>query len=341
VGDDDADTLAERLRTHFGHREHLYGVLLADMADDWEAAGVTREVFAGWEDVELRQFPSLRLLAGLFRIVLRGDAPQLEGFYPALGGDRDPAGAWPSVRSVVAANVAELRDSLRLAPQTNEPGRTLALQVGIADAVRRTGIRRIRLLEVGASGGLGLLVDRYRFTGDGWSCGPAASPMRVAGCGLPGFVPEPVEIIERRGCDVAPVDASTAQGGTYLRSFVWPWMVERHARLGAALDLARRHPVRIDRAGASTWLTERLAEPAGADVLTVVWHSVTRLYWPDQESAAVTAAIDAARHRMPLAHIAFEHRRRAGSALGPPVVEVDGRAVAVGDDHGPPARWIR
>ena len=98
MGAFDGDTLADRFRNHFGHTDHLYGALLAGMADDWEVDGVTREIFAGWEDAPARQFPQLRMLAGLFRIVLRGDAPQLEGFYPSLGGDLDHHDAWAVVR---------------------------------------------------------------------------------------------------------------------------------------------------------------------------------------------------------------------------------------------------
>ena len=37
---EDGDTLADRLRAHFGPAEHLYAVLLSAMADDWEVGGV-------------------------------------------------------------------------------------------------------------------------------------------------------------------------------------------------------------------------------------------------------------------------------------------------------------
>ncbi|MGL4745197.1 MAG: DUF2332 domain-containing protein [Dermatophilaceae bacterium] len=357
MGPPDTDTLAERMRRQFGHREHLYGALLADMADDWDDGGVTREIFgewpdprSAWRDADARQFPQLSLLAGVFRLVLRGEAPHLVGWYPCLGGDFDPGEAWASFRPVLAAHVDELRSSLDIAPQTNEPGRTVALLVGIADAVRRTGLRRIRLLEPGASGGLGLLVDRYRYSGDGWSAGPADATTHLTGCGAAGFVPESFSVVERRGCDVAPVDATTEAGGQYLRSFVWPWMIERHSRLAAALAVARRArtpsggpAVVVDRASAADWLTRRLAEPVDDGVLTVVWHSVTRLYWPAKEIAAVTAAIDDARARMPLAHLALEHSWDAVGAVGDPGLprlEVDGEPVAVCDHHGPPVRVL-
>lgn len=335
-------TLADRLREHFGHRDHLYGVLLAEMADDWDAGGLTHELFAGWEDAEARQFPQLRLLAGLFRVVLRGEAPQLVPYYPCLGGDEDPSDAWAAVRPVLAAHVEELRRSLDEAPQTNEPARTAALLVGLSEAVRRTGLRRVRLLEPGASAGLGLLVDRYRFVGDGWQHGPAEAPLVVEGCGAEGFVPQAFEVVDRRGCDVAPVDGASPDGGTYLRSFVWPWMLERHARLDGALAALRGTPVALDRARAAEWVDRQLAEPVDDDVLTVVWHSVTRLYWPLEESRALEESVAAARTRLPVAHVSMENPWSA-DGLRPdtspgllPVVELDGEVIASCGHHGPP-----
>jgi hypothetical protein len=343
MGAFDGDTLAERFRNHFGHTDHLYGALLAEMADDWEVGGVTREIFDGWQDAPARQFPQLRMLAGLFRIVLRGEAPQLEGFYPALGGDLDHHDAWAVVRPVLGAHVDELHESLREAPQTNEPARTVALLVGLAEAARRTGLRRVRLLEPGASAGLGLLVDHYRFVGDGWAAGPVDSRLVVERCAAAGFTPEAVDVVDRRGCDVAPVDAASDEGAAYLTSFVWPWQLDRHARLAAALQVAREHPVAVDLAPASAWVAERLADVVDDDVLTVVWHSVTRLYWPTEETSAMTAAVEEARARIPLVHVAMEHgwpEPGSGDDPGLPLVTVDDDVLAICDHHGPPLRLL-
>ena len=341
MGAFDGETLADRFRNHFGHTDHLYGALLAGMADDWEVGGVTRELFEGWEDAPARQMPQLRLLAGLFRVVLRGEEPQLVGFYPALGGDLDHRDAWGVARPVLANHVEELRRSLEEAPQTNEPARSVALLVGLSQAVRRTGLRRVRLLEPGASGGLGLLVDHYRFVGDGWAAGPVESRLVVEGCGAEGFQPARFEVVERRGCDVAPVDAASEEGAAYLRSFVWPWQVDRHERLASALQVCREHGVTVDRAEASAWVAEQLSAPVDEDVLTVVWHSVTRLYWPAEETAAMDAAVEEARRRMPVAHVALEHRWDAAPGEddpGMPLLEVDGTVVATCDHHGPPVQ---
>ena len=49
-----------------------------------------------------------------------------------------------------------------------------------------------------------------------------------------------------------------------------------------------------------------LAADAPDGVLTVVWHSITRQYWPVAEIEATARVLAAARNRMPVAHIAME-----------------------------------
>jgi hypothetical protein len=336
-------TLADRMRAHAGHDTHLYGELMRSMADDWEANGPVRDICAGWEDAPDGAVVQLRLLAGLFRIVLTGGAPDLVPYYPCLGGTEPPAEAWPKVRTILASHVESLHAALEVAPQTNEPGRSTALLVGIYAALRRTEARRVRLLEPGASAGLNLLLDHYRFEEDTWSFGPPRSPL-VLRNGVVGDVqPVSFTVVGRRGCDLSPVDASTAAGRLRLRSFVWPFDIERHERLTAALQVAAQHPVEVDTAAASEWLREELARPAAGDVLTVVWQSVTRLYWSPEEITAVDAAIREARERQPVAHVAMEFpaadgSRRAVLTLDAlPGLDEPVQLATVGD-HGRPVR---
>ncbi len=118
--------------------------------------------------------------------------------------------------------------------------------------------------------------------------------------------PVPFTVTERRGCDLAPVDASTEQGRLWLTSFVWPHDPHRYERLRAALRIAASHPAPVDRASASAWLESMLAGDGPDGVLTVVWHSITRQYWPAAEIEATARVLATARDRMPLAHIAME-----------------------------------
>ena len=174
------------------------------------------------------------------------------------------------------------------------------------DAVRRSGLARVRLLELGASAGLNLLVDRFHIAGEGWSFGPASSPLRLTDAVVGAVTPVPFTVTDRRGCDLAPVDASTEDGRLRLTSFVWPHDLHRYERLRAALRIAAEHPVAVDRASAASWLESMLAEPAPDGVLTVVWHSITRQYWPAAEIEATERVLADARSRMPIAHVAME-----------------------------------
>lgn len=315
-------TLAERFRTHAEAltsaraTSPLYAELMRRMADDWEHGGVVRDICRGWEDAPSGAVVQIRLLGCLHRIVLRGDAPDLARYYPTAGGHEPPGEVWPTARLVLARHVTELAESLATAPQTNEPGRSAALLVGILHAVRRTGLTRVRLLEVGASGGLNLLVDRFRFTGPGWSCGPVDSPL-VLDDAVRGTVRAPLpdwSVQERRGCDLEPVDVSNPAGRLQLQSFVWPDHVTRFERLSAALEVAVADPPRVDRAPAGAWLADRLARPVEPGVLTVAWQSITRMYWPAAEVAAVEDALGEAARRLPLARVAMEYGPDGGGA---------------------------
>lgn len=312
---DTGSTLAERFRAH-GRAlrasrapSPLYAELLQRMADDWDAGGVVREICRGWERAPTGSVVQLRLLGGLHRIVLRGDAPALAAYYPTAGGTQGPDGVWSVALPVVQAHAAELHDALATAPQTNEPARSAALLTGVLHAVRQTGLSRVRLLEVGASGGLNLLVDHFRLEGDGWASGPAGSPL-VLGDVVHGPVRLPLptwSVVGRRGCDLEPVDVSTDVGRLQLESFVWPDHVHRFHRLRAALAVAQDVPVQVDRSAAGEWLAEQLAAPVERDVLTVVWHSITRMYWSSSEVAAVDRAVADAATRRPVARVAMEY----------------------------------
>jgi hypothetical protein len=300
-------TLADRFRRHARMMpDGLYRTLLLAMAEDWQSGGVVAEICRDWAAAPGSAVVQLRLLAGIQRLVLSGAEPRLAVYYPNLGGTAAPDGAWQDFEPVLRRHVGELRAALAIAPQTNEPGRSVPLLLGLFDAVRRSGLPSVRLLELGASAGLNLLVDEFFIAGDGWSYGPATSPLWLVDAVDGPVTPVPFAVVQRRGCDLAPVDVSTAEGRLWLTSFVWPHHLHRHVRLRAALAIAESRPVVVDQASASSWLASVLEPPAADGVLTVVWHSITRQYWPVEEIAATAWVLGTARSRMPIAHIAME-----------------------------------
>lgn len=291
----------------------MYAELLDWLADDHEAGGPTREVLAGHEQDPGPSGLALRLAGSLHRLVLAGDEPGLARYYPTAGGTWDRVAAAPDLRDVLDRRRPELRRLLRRAPQTNEVGRAAALLGGLLRLSARWDLP-VRLFELGASGGLNLNADRFRCTTeDGGAWGPADSPV-VLDPAWRGNVPpldRGVRIVERAGCDVAPVDVATEDGRLTLASYVWPDMAARHARLRGALELARRHPVAVLDQDAASFV-ESLDLVDGA--VTVVWHSVMWQYVPADQQQRVLTALDSLGDRAgaacPLAHLFLEPVRR-------------------------------
>ena len=235
---------------------------------------------------------ALRLMGAVHRVVLRGDAPRLAAHYPSAGGT--PGDAWPAFVELLRERRDELRRLVEDPVQTNEPGRCAALLGGFLEVARVTDTP-LRLLEVGASAGLNLLFDGYRYELGGERWGPPGSPVaiRVALTGGGPPLDAPLAIDSRAGCDPRPVDPRSEEGRLTLTSYVWPDQHERLERLRGALDLATGVDAVVERAGAAEWTETRLAEPAH-DVATVVFHSIVMQYLPDAERERFEQAIGTA-----------------------------------------------
>ncbi len=291
----------------------LYQHLLHRVAEDVETGGPSREVLRGHEDDPGPSALGLRLMGGVHRLVLERRAPALALAYPSVGGTGDADAAWDALRDVLVEHRDALRAALHQPPQTNEVGRAAALVGGLLHLAAEDP-RPVRLVELGASGGLNLRADRFRVDlADGRSVGPDSSPVLLT---APWLGPTPplrrqLEVVERLGCDVAPVDPTTAEGRLGLTSYVWPDQRERLERLRGALVLAAEVPVTVETSGAGDFV-DRLDLVDGTT--TVVWHSVMWQYVaPDEQVRVETrlAALGArAGGRAGLARLSLEPRRR-------------------------------
>ncbi len=137
----------------------------------------------------------------------------------------------------------------RLCVQTNEVGRSRALLPGFLEVARHTGLP-LRLLEIGASAGLNLRWDHFPFLD----------------------VPPNVRVVERRGCDLNPIDPTLDENRPAMLCFIWPDQTERFQQLNEVIEIARRVPAPVDRSDAVPWLETHLANPH-PEVATVVFHS--------------------------------------------------------------------
>ena len=74
---DAGESLADHFRALANDAEHLYGYAMRGMAEGWAAGGPTRVACRGYETAPRSAMIQFRLLAGVFRLVLTGEAPEL------------------------------------------------------------------------------------------------------------------------------------------------------------------------------------------------------------------------------------------------------------------------
>ena len=325
----------------------MYGDVLQLVAGDVEADGVFAQIFAGHENDSGRMALPLRLLGGLHRLALDGRAPALRRWYPSVGGHWDAEAAWPDIVQAAAEHTDYLRAALDQPPQTNEVGRSAALIGGLLALSDRFDLP-IRLFEIGCSAGLNLRADHYRYRYPGGDWGPADSPVTIDDAWRGELPPTAaaLNIVERHGYDIAPLDATGTDGELTLLSYVWPDQQARLDRLRGAISVARRVPATLHRRNAADAVAG--LELAGG-TLTVLWHSIMWQYLslPEQSSHRGRDRGDrsAGRPESPFAHLTLEPHRRTPEAELEFAVRArcwpggDDRVLAACSPHGPPVIW--
>jgi hypothetical protein len=292
------DTIADRLRWQAGWCARLgsplYGAILDAAGDDAAQGGPTWRLLEGREREPARAFLALRLTGAVHRLVLMGGLPKLASLYPSVGGEADLDIAPRRFIEVLADHSGEVREHLDRPVQTNEVGRCAGLIGGFLLVARETGLP-LDVLEVGASAGLNLHFDRYRYSSGGASWGDPDSPVSF-GDVFEGAAP-PLDtklvVAERRGCDASPLDPRSEEDRLSLMSYVWPDQTNRFGLLRGALEIAARDSVAVEQSGAADWAERVLAEPR-AGVATVLFHSIVVQYLTPEEATALHEAITAA-----------------------------------------------
>lgn len=262
--------------------------------------------------------------------------------YPPHAADDDTL--WQAIAAAIEAHDGSLTDYLDSPPQTNEVKRSAALLGGALVIADRFGLP-IDLCEIGASAGLNLGFDRYRYQLGQLAWGdPDANvviPSAWRGEHLP--LAAPLAIARRRACDVNPLDPSDPDDRARVLSYVWPDQRERVALTQAAFDAAAGAPFRVEHADAAEFVERWLAEPQPAGSTRLLTHTIMWQYMPAATRARIEAAMAEAGARAdaasPLAWLRLEDDGGSPGAGLLLTTWPDGatREIARGDYHG---RWV-
>lgn len=316
----------------------LYAGLSARILEDGDLLELAAEAPVG------QPAPNL-LFGAVHYLLLKGGGGPLARLYPSLNGGRDAGeDPFPAFRDFCLANreaVAMLIHGRRV--QTNEVGRSSALQPAFAVVAAETGLP-LALLEIGSSAGLNLVGDRYRYSYSGAESGPPGSPVLIE-CRLRGGLRPPFAVAPvawRLGIDKNPIDVADPDQALWLRALVWPDQPWRAKLLFEAIEVARRDPPPLLRGDALEALPQVVAR-VPADAALCVFSSFTTYQFRPEQRERLEAEVAAAARSRPV------HRLRLEWFPGEkPYLDLDrlegGRRthtrLAAAHDHGQWLEWL-
>jgi hypothetical protein len=259
----------------------------------------------------------------------------------------DSSAAWPRTtrRSARLFSIDEMRSWTSSCVAEHRPMRSGGCGVLLPVLAGLEG--PLALVEVGASAGLCLLLDRYRYRYGHRSVGEASASV-LLDCEVLGPVPVPTRIPEiawRRGIDVAPIDVTDDEDVRWLEACVWPDQTERIARLRAAVEVARREPPVVEQ-GDALERTADVVSRAPGEATVVVFHSALMPYLTEGSRRDFEELVS----DLPVTWISNEGAGGVSSLTGPWIEAAGARGAFVvaegptvlglSDPHGAWLEWI-
>lgn len=287
-----------------GTRAALYARLAPKIATDDDLLGLL-------DDAPDEQRLPVLLFAAVHLLVLEGRGGDLSAHYPTASPSTaapspprvdDP---FPSFRRVALEHAERIRAVVATrATQTNEVGRCAWFMPLAAEVAGGSG--PVALIDVGASAGLNLLLDRYSYEytdehgrvvnqilpAEGRHGTPLIHCMLRAGSAAAWRPPMALpEVAFAAGIDASPIDVTDDDAVRWLKACIWPGMDDRFVRLSAAIELARTAPPSITRGDAVDALDEQVvaAHAHGHPLVLTSW---VLNYLPFERQQAFVECLD-------------------------------------------------
>lgn len=225
----------------------LYSRLVRGIANDPEVAALLLDAQPG-------QARPVLLLAAAHFLVLSDPSVEVARWYGSVSAfDEFPSGdPYPAFRDLCLGNSDEMRELIAShRTQTNEVNRVAMLAPMIAFACADLPDQPMSIVELGASAGLLLGLERYRIDVGGALSGDVGSPVHLAAdvptSGEPPTWEHPPTppIVDRVGIDLEPVSLTDVDAVRWLEACIWPDQPLRVERFRAATALMRRDMPRL------------------------------------------------------------------------------------------------
>lgn len=278
------------------------------------------------------------------------EARALARYYPSIGGGAIPeTNAFPALHAFCRAEEAAIRERVRSGrTQTCVVHRSAVMLPAIGSLPRIAAAKgRVGLLEVGPSVGLNLRMDHYRYVYEGeagraeWGAAEATPCLasEVRGQQVPPL-PDRLDVVARRGLELAPIDVNDPLAVRWLRALVWPEHVERARLMDEALAVAARVPAEIEAGDATVDIEAAIGRlPGDAPRVVFATHAVYQI--PAAGLAAMFEGVARASIDQPVDLLIMESNGQGESRIDWLPFEKGRRGddvvLAHSDSHG---RWI-
>tara|TARA_R110002049_G_scaffold5358_7_gene37341 strand:- start:1645 stop:2691 length:1047 start_codon:yes stop_codon:yes gene_type:complete len=314
------------------------------LADRLGESGAVAHHLANWPGTASHRADAvpLRLAGGLHALVLQGRESALQAAYPPHMVDDDTL--WAAIARALDRHAPFLLDWLKSPPQTNEVRRASALIPGFHLLASQRDLPFVTS-EIGASGGLNMGWDQFALHIAAQVWGPAGSPVQLTPDWTGPTPPrQDVQVIERAGCDLNPLDANDPADKLRLRAYLWADQPDRLTRTDGAIEVQTSFALpKVARMDALDFLRARLSA-ARPGAWHVIYHTIMWQYLPEAAQKAGEALIASAGARASAeAPLAWLRMEADGKGEGAAVTlttwpEGETRQIARADFHG---RWLR
>ncbi|MEX0369114.1 MAG: DUF2332 domain-containing protein [Tateyamaria sp.] len=294
----------------------LWGRMLSILARNWDSTTRLGEKMASYDgDIgPAGHSLPLRIAGGLHALVLQNRDSALCAAFPP--NKVDDTQLEKAVLNALKSHEGFFLDWTALPPQTNEVRRSGAL-IAMAHVALSHFDRPIVLSELGASGGLNLMWDRFTLDTGAGQYGSTNSVLTLSpdwsGPQPPRASPR---IVARAGVDLNPLDPNEPTDLLRLTAYLW---ADQPYRLDLTRAAASVFDATVEKDDAINWLDHRLrVAPQGH--MHLIQHTVAWQYFPADAQARGRAMIEAAGARAtpdtPLAWMQMETDGDTTGAIG-------------------------
>jgi hypothetical protein len=291
----------------------------------------------------------------------RAKGDPLARYYPSLveptGSSTDAFPAFRRFCLAPAEAIAEIIGSRSV--NTNEVGRCAVFRLGYAEVSLMLPAARFAVVEIGASAGLNLFWDNYRYeydyrpAGAPIVAGDLASPVRI-GCAIRETVRPPLRpddpfaehVARRVGIELEPIGLDNPDDLAWLRALIWPEQRERASRLDHAIAIAQaaRHRLNfsIRRGDGAALLPTISAELADGEAFCVV-HSFTLNQFSSEARLTLDRTLSDAAAKRDVLRLGLEWEHRDAPMLSLTEYSsssIQRRDLARYDAHGSWVEWL-